>query len=450
MSKKIMKKTVRELALDLIVSVEKNQSYSNLLLNTTINKNQLSPADSRLLTELTYGTIQRKLTLDYYLQPFIKKGSKIEEWVMVLLRLSLYQLQYLDKIPDHAVLFEAVEIAKKRGHKGIASMVNGVLRSVQRKGIPSTELIADPIERISVETSTPLWLVKRWSEQYGISKTKEMCERNLLAPKQTARVNATKASREQVIALLEEEGYSVEASPVIPDAIVCLQGNMAHSKAFADGLFTIQDESSMLVSYALGANGNDQVLDTCAAPGGKTTSIAEKLTDGQVVALDLHEHKVKLINETANRLGLDNITTYAFDARKVADKFALESFDKVLVDAPCSGLGVLRRKPDAKYAKSAEDVSRLATIQENILSAAAPLVKQGGTLVYSTCTIDKEENDGVVQAFLAKHPQFSLDSKLADRLPEKVKPLVENNCLQLFPQDIESDGFFIACFRKEE
>lgn len=445
-----MKKTVRELALDLILSVEKNQSYSNLLLNTTINKNQLSPADSGLLTEITYGTIQRKMTLDYFLQPFMKDSSKIEEWVKVLLRLSLYQMEYLDKVPDHAVLFEAVEIAKKRGHKGIASMVNGILRSIQRKGLPSLDLIDDPIERISVETSTPIWLVKRWSEQYGIPKTKEMCEKNLQAPKQTARVNLKKASREQVLDLLEEEGYSIEASSVIPEGIVCLQGNMAHSKAFAAGLFTIQDESSMLVAYALGASGEDKVLDTCAAPGGKTTSIAERLTEGQVVALDLHEHKVKLIKQTAARLGLDNITTYAFDARKVEEKFGPESFDKVLVDAPCSGLGVLRRKPDAKYAKSAEDVSRLAAIQQNILSAAAPLVKQGGTLVYSTCTIDKEENDGVVQAFLAKHPQFTLDQQLADRLPEKVKPLIANNCLQLFPQDIESDGFFIACFRKEE
>jgi len=448
MSKKATKKTVRELALDLILSVEKNQSYSNLLLNTTINKNQLSPADSRLLTEIIYGTIQRKLTLDYFLEPFLKKDAKIDDWVKVLLRLSLYQMHYLDKVPDHAVLFEAVEIAKKRGHKGIASMVNGVLRSIQRKGVPSLDLIADVEERISIETSTPLWLVKRWNKQYGVLKTKEMCEKNLQAPKQTARINQTKASREQVMALLEEEGYAVEASANIPEGIVCLQGNMAHSKAFAAGLLTIQDESSMLVAYALGAKGEDEVLDTCAAPGGKTTSIAERLSNGKIVALDLHEHKVKLIKQTADRLGLNNITTYAFDARQVEEKFGPESFDKVLVDAPCSGLGVLRRKPDAKYTKSEEDISRLSTIQQNILSAAAPLVKHGGTLVYSTCTIDKEENDGVVQAFLEEHHQFKLDTELADRLPAMVKPLIGNGCLQLFPQDIESDGFFIACFKK--
>ena len=448
MSKKQAVKGVRELALDLIYSVEKNQSYSNLLLNNVINKNQLSSADSRLLTEITYGTIQRKLTLDYFLQPFLNNRSKLDDWVVILLRLSLYQMYYLDKIPDHAAIFEAVEIAKKRGHKGISSMVNGVLRNVQRKGVPSLELIENPIERISIETSHPLWLVERWVEQYGLEKTKEMCACNLHAPQQTARVNRMKTTRSNVMELLQGEGFAVKESEVIPDAIVSLQGNLAHSQAFKDGLLTIQDESSMLVVYALGAEQGDRVLDSCAAPGGKTTSIAEKLGDGTIVALDLHQHKVRLIEQQATRLGLANITTMAFDARKVQEKFEAESFDKVLVDAPCSGLGVMRRKPDVKYTKSVEDVERLACIQKDILQATAPLVKRGGTLVYSTCTVDHEENNEVVKQFLQQNTQFVPDTEFRNRLPEKVRPFVEENYLQLFPQDLESDGFFIACFRK--
>ncbi|MGM9925327.1 MAG: 16S rRNA (cytosine(967)-C(5))-methyltransferase RsmB [Bacillus sp. (in: firmicutes)] len=449
MSKKPQNKNVRELALDLLLAVEKNQSYSNLALNNIINKNHLSPADSGLLTEITYGTIQRKLTLDYYLEPFLNNKNKMDDWVIVLLRLSLYQMHYLDKIPDHAIIFEAVEIAKKRGHKGIASMVNGVLRSIQRKGVPSLDLIEDDELRTAVETSHPLWLVKRWAAQYGLEKTKEMCAFNLMAPKQTVRVNPLKASREEVMKQLEEEGYAVEASDVIPDAIISLRGNLAHSETFKKGFITVQDESSMLVSYALGASDDDKVLDCCAAPGGKTTSIAEKLTNGNVVALDLHEHKVKLINQQAKRLGLANITTQALDARKAKDTFQEAYFDKILVDAPCSGLGVMRRKPDVKYTKSENDIERLAAIQQDILHAAATLLKPGGTLVYSTCTVDRAENDQVVQQFLQQHEDFMEDGELKERLPESVRPFADEGSLQLFPQDVKSDGFFIACFRKK-
>lgn len=449
MSKNNKSKTVRELALDLILSVEKNQAYSNLLLNNVINNNKLSSVDSGLLTEITYGTIQRKLTLDYFLEPFLKNSHKLDDWVKILLRLSLYQMYYLDKIPDHAIIFEAVEIAKKRGHKGISSLVNGVLRSIQRKGIPSLDLITDEEERISIETSHPLWLVKRWVSQYGIELTREMCECNLRAPLQTARVNVSKTNRDEVIDRLTSEGFSVKKSEVLSEGIVCLKGNLAHSKAFEDGLLTIQDESSMLVVHALNASNDDKVLDCCAAPGGKTTAIAEKLNDGNVTALDLHEHKVKLIDQQASRLGLSNITTVTQDARKAKEVFQTEYFDKILVDAPCSGLGVMRRKPDVKYTKNENDIQRLSTIQTDLLSSVTSLLKPGGIMVYSTCTVDQEENDKVVEQFLQEHPNFKKDIEFINRLPENVRPFARENSLQLFPQDLESDGFFIACFRKK-
>ncbi|GIN83751.1 ribosomal RNA small subunit methyltransferase B [Heyndrickxia sporothermodurans] len=439
------KKNVRESALEILEAVEKNQAYSNLLLNHVIKRNHISGHDIGLLTEITYGTLQRKYTLDFYLKPFIKK--KLEKWVQILLRLSLYQMIYLDKIPDRAVIYEAVEIAKNRGHRGISSLVNGVLRAIQREGVPSLDLIKDPIERIATETSHPKWMVSRWVSQFGIEKTKAMCQTNLLAPTQTARVNTTKATRNLVVEMLEGEGFEIQESPIVDEAIRCLKGNLAHSKAFADGFITIQDESSMLVAYALKVESNQFILDCCAAPGGKTTHIAEKLNQtGKVIALDLHEHKIKLIQENADRLGLTNIETKALDSRKVTEYFKKESFDRVLVDAPCSGLGVLRKKPDIKYSKSEEDLAALQSIQLSILEQAAQLLKPGGVLVYSTCTVDNEENENTVEQFLHRFSEFEPNPL---RLTEAINTFIEEYKVQIFPQDFGGDGFFIASFRKK-
>ncbi|MEH7011968.1 16S rRNA (cytosine(967)-C(5))-methyltransferase RsmB [Neobacillus niacini] len=444
------KKNVREAAMDLLESIEKNQSYSNLLLNSTIEKNKISPIDIGLLTELTYGTLQRRMCLDYFIKPFIKNSKKLENWVHQLLRITLYQMVYLDKIPDRAAIYEAVEIAKKRGHKGIAGMVNGVLRSIQREGLPSMEEVSDPIERLSIETSHPEWLVKRWVNQFGYERTKEMCEVNLTAPLQTARVNLTKTTVRECIEDLDEEGFLIEKSPIIPEAIRAMKGNLAFSRAFKKGMITIQDESSMLVAYALAPHENELILDACAAPGGKTTHIAEtmKLTGG-VISLDLHEHKVKLINENAKRLGLGNIKTIAMDSRNAAEHFEKEYFNRILLDAPCSGLGVMRRKPDMKYTKKEQDLYQLSTIQLNLLDSVSPLVKKGGILVYSTCTVDKEENENTVFKFLQEHPEFEVDVTLKERMPEAIQPLVTEGLLQILPQDFGSDGFFIACLRKK-
>ncbi|TCN25667.1 16S rRNA (cytosine(967)-C(5))-methyltransferase RsmB [Mesobacillus foraminis] len=444
------RKNVRETALELLDSVEKNQAYSNLLLNNAIEKNKIDKKDTGLLTELIYGTLQRRMTLDFYLDPFIKNNSKLEKWVLQLLRLTLYQMVYLDRIPDRAAIFEAVEIAKRRGHKGIAGVVNGVLRSIQRQGLPSLGAISDPTEKLAIETSHPVWLVKRWVSQFGYEKTKEMCEMNLTAPLQTARVNVTRISVEDCLLQLEKEGFLVEPSPIIPEAIKCLRGNLAASNTFKEGLLTIQDESSMLAAYALGVKKDDRILDACAAPGGKSTHIAEKLQNsGKVLSLDLHEHKVKLIAENAGRLGLTNIETKKLDSRTIQGHIEAETFDSILLDAPCSGLGVMRRKPDMKYTKREEDLSRLQQIQLDLLEAVSPLVKKGGTIVYSTCTVDREENQETVRLFLEKNPGFEGDLSLADRMPEAVRPLIRGYDIQILPQDLGSDGFYIACLQRK-
>ncbi|WP_243289920.1 16S rRNA (cytosine(967)-C(5))-methyltransferase RsmB [Bacillus sp. FJAT-47783] len=443
-------KNVRTVALDGLNAIENNQAYSNLLLNSLIEKNKLPQKDIPLLTEIIYGTLQRKLTLDYYLSFFLKGKKKIDDWVQNLLRLSLYQMVYLDRIPDRAVLFEAVEIAKARGHRGIASMVNGTLRNIQRNGLPEIEEIKDPIERISVKTSTPKWLVKRLSNQYGIEVAEQIFLEQLKPAKQTARVNVNKATVENVLELLQKDGLEVTKGEIVPESIQVIKGNIAHSHVFKQGLYTIQDESSMLVAKALDINEGEMVLDSCAAPGGKSTHIAEMLSNtGKVISLDLHEHKVKLIEGQASRLGLTNVETKVMDARKVGEHFQAETFDKILVDAPCTGFGVIRRKPEIKYSKTDKDVHSLATIQKEILQAVAPLLKRGGLLVYSTCTVDQEENSNVIYDFLQQTCDFIKDDTLASRMPEKVAAHVDNGELQILPQYFQSDGFYISALRKK-
>ncbi|WP_226665768.1 16S rRNA (cytosine(967)-C(5))-methyltransferase RsmB [Metabacillus litoralis] len=441
---------VRDVAVETLLQIEKNQAYSNLLLNTMIKKHQVKDKDIALLTEIVYGTLQRQETLDYFLAGFLRKAKKIEVWVKILLRISVYQMVYLDRVPERAIFFEAVEIAKKRGHKGISSFVNGVLRSIQREGIPDLTKIEDPIDRLSIKTSHPKWLVEKWIKQYGYAETEQICEANLKAPSQTARVNQARMSVEELIESLSDSGIEVDKGELSADAIKGLKGNLALTKAFSEGLLTIQDESSMLVARVLNPQENENILDACAAPGGKSTHIAERMNGtGTVHSLDLHEHKVKLIKQQADRLQLQNIFAEALDSRLASEKFEKESFDRILVDAPCSGFGVIKRKPDIKYTKKEEDVKKLAELQKNILHAVAPLLKRNGVLVYSTCTIDHEENQDVVQAFLEAHSEFERDSSIELVLPEKVQQYIQNGEIQLLPHYFGSDGFYIACLRKK-
>ncbi|MCC3357521.1 16S rRNA (cytosine(967)-C(5))-methyltransferase RsmB [Bacillus sp. REN16] len=444
------KTNVRDVALEILLQIEKNQAYSNLLLNQMIKKHEVRGKDIGLLTEIVYGTIQRRDTLDFYLAPFLKKSKKLDQWVRILLRLSLYQMVFLDRVPERAIFFEAVEIAKNRGHKGTASLVNGVLRSIQREGLPSLDQLTDVVERLAIETSHPIWLVKRWTKQIGLEETRKMCEVNCTPPEQTARVNRIATTKEELLHLLKKEGIEVEEGSLAIDAIKAVGGNLVNAKAFKEGYFTIQDESSMLVARALGVGKDDQILDSCAAPGGKTTHIAELLQNtGKVVSIDLHEHKIKLINEAVERLGLKNVETKALDSRKSREFFEAGSFDKILVDAPCSGFGVIRRKPDIKYSKSESDNEKLAKIQLDILTEVSSLLKKDGILVYSTCTIDYEENEGVIKAFLEQNKDYMLDETIENYLPEIVKPYIKNGQLQLYPHYFGTDGFYIARLRKQ-
>lgn len=437
---------VRDAALSILLAVDKNQAYSNLLLNETIKRHKIEAKDRALLTELTYGTLQHKMTIDYYLEPFIR-GS-IDHWVRWLLRISLYQMQYLTRIPAHAAVNEAVEIAKHRGHRGIASTVNGILRSVLRQGVPSINDIENPIERLAIETSHPIWLVQRFVNNYGLEVATGMLHENNVPPIQTVRVNTTKVTVEQAVAELEEEGLTAKQSDVIPECLHVTNGQPARTNAFKEGHITIQDESSMIPANVLKPSPGMRVLDMCAAPGGKTTHLAEIMkNEGSILATDLHPHKLDLIDHNTERLGLDIIETAPIDGRKAPEFLQAESYDAILVDAPCSGLGVMRRKPDIKYTKREEDLENLQTIQLALLDAATKVLKIKGKLVYSTCTVDKQENEGTVNAFLAAHPE--MEAIQLESLPTKLAEKQANGMLQVFPQDFGSDGFFVAAFRKK-
>lgn len=441
---------LRRTMLDLLLRIEEDSGYSHLLINHEIKRNQIASKDIGLLTEVVYGTIQRKRTLDYYLTAFVKR--EIDDWVRMLLRMSVYQMQYLDRVPAHAIIHEAVEIAKQKGHQGIASFVNGVLRNIQRKGVPKTAGISNKTERLAVETSHPDWLVNRWISQYGFDVTKAMCEANVERKPLAIRIQPLKIKRTDAMEELSNEGFIVHPSIFSDQGIIIEQGNVLNSRLFKEGFITIQDESSMLATEMLHVQPGMHVLDACSAPGGKVTHMAEKMQNqGSIDAYDLHENKLKLINNKANELNLSIINAKQGDARKLHAVEAKESYDRIIVDAPCSGLGVIRSKPDIKYSKSVDDINRLATIQLDILSSVAALLKPDGMLIYSTCTVDKVENEQVVQRFLEKHSDFEIDKSFFKTLPTPLQDAdgLSKDGLQLFPQTYQTNGFFIARFVKK-
>lgn len=440
-----VKKMVRYQALLILMRVQQQQAYSNLMIKDA----KVEARDRALLAELVYGTISYRYYLDYQLHEFVS-GKKIDDWVRELLRLSLYQMIFLTSVPDHAVLNDAVTIAKQAGNEGIGKFVNGVLRSFQRRGIvPITE--KDPMTRLSIEASMPRPLLELLVSQYGFETTQNMVLSLLKPSHVSARVTNLDDARDDIMATLKEEGYDVMASPVSPFGIIGEKGFLAGSTPFKEGRLTIQDESSMLVAPALQVAPSHQVLDACAAPGGKTTHIASYLDHhkgGKVMALDIHEHKKALIEENARRIHVDDVVeACVMDARDVKTQFQDEVFDRILIDAPCSGLGLMRRKPDIKYTKDIESMANLPKIQYEILESCASKLKKHGILVYSTCTINKEENEGVIQRFLDAHPDYHvIEVAGSDAIPQSV----HHNMVTLLPSDYDTDGFFICCLEKEE
>ena len=427
----------RELALQILEEVFEEGAYSNIALNKALKQSALSSADKSLVTELVYGTVARKITLEWQLAHWVEDRDKLDAWLYILLELSLYQMLYLDKIPQHAVINEAVEIAKGR-KRGSEKYVNAILRKIEREGAADPTSINRKNKRYSVQYSLPVWLVKVLIDEYGEERAEAIFASLFERNKASIRVTDL-ARKEEIRAVL-----GADDSLLAPSALVKKQGHFAGHEFFEKGLITIQDESSQLVAPTLDLQGDEQVLDACAAPGGKTAHIASYLTTGQVTALDLYDHKLDLIQENAQRLGVaDRVQTQKLDARKVHEFFGQDSFDKILVDAPCSGIGLLRRKPDIKYNKETADFASLQEIQLEILGSVCQTLRKGGIITYSTCTIVSEENFQVVQAFLESHPEFEQVT-----LEHECKDIMKDGCILITPELYGSDGFFISQFRK--
>ena len=427
----------REQIVRVLEEVFEQGAYSNIALNQALEHSQLSDKDRSFVTEVVYGTVARKITLEWYLAHVIEDRTKLDPWLYYLLMMSLYQLVYLDRIPDHAIVNEAVRIAKRR-KEGSEKFVNAILRKLIREGLPAIDTIKRKNKRYSVEYSLPVWLVKVLIEEYGEERAcaifKSLYQRN--------------KSSIRVIDLDEKEElaqlFEATSSLLAPSALVKEQGHFAAHSLFKEGRITIQDESSQLVAPALDLQGDEWVLDACAAPGGKTTHLASYLTTGKVTALDLYDHKLKLIQENANRLHVaDKILTKKLDATKVFETFGPDAFDKILVDAPCSGIGLIRRKPDIKYNKESADFVSLQAIQLDILDSVCQSVRKGGIIVYSTCTIMGKENFEVVDQFLKNHPNFEQVP-----LDHERKDILKNDCILITPELYGSDGFFISRFKR--
>lgn len=430
---------VRLLAFETIQDIINDKAYSNIIINEVLSNNELSRADKSLFTELVYGTLKRKYTLDYLLKPFVQ--TKLKGWVRQLLWMSIYQYAYLDKIPEHAIIHEAVEIAKYKGGPHNGNVVNGILRNMMRSELPDFTEITDDKKRIAIEYSLPKWLVDHWVTHFGIEKTEEIAQSFLDKVSTTVRVNLTRITVDEAIRRLTDDDYIVEQDKEIDTCLHISGKPIIESRLFKDGLVSIQDKSSMFVGEVMSLTEGDKVLDACSAPGGKACHMAEILNGtGHVDATDIHEHKIDLIDFNIKKLRLSNISAFEHDATEKYDKV----YDKILVDAPCSGLGVLRHKPEIKYEQSQHSIQSLVEIQLEILNNVKDSVKPGGTIIYSTCTIEQMENENVIYTFLKANNDFEFDAFEHPITGEKVKTM------QVLPQDFNSDGFFITRIKRKE
>ena len=442
----ITKINAREIALKIIDSVLTEGAYANIALGKALSKNNLTDQDRRFVTELVYGTIKAKGTIDWLLiQQVSRSLAKIDSIILNILRLGIFQIYYLERIPDSAACNESVNLAKKYGHLGTVKFVNGVLRNIIRnkEQIKFPALEDNPELRVALTKQHPEWLVKRWIVEYGLEETLALCDfDNEIAPL-CLRTNTLAISRDELLDKLMAEEWECEPSKWSPEGIVCTKITGLNAILAKYGqYFYIQDESSMLVGRILAPQSGEQILDLCAAPGGKTTHIAQLMRDeGCIIAVDNHEHKIELIKENAKRLGISSISTILADATQENVKWH-EHFDRILVDAPCSGLGVLRRRAEARWRKTEQDLTEFPPVQQSILRQAASYLKPGGILVYSTCTLNEDENSKVVAQFLNDHDDFEYASLIHPLSGELLKEL------KILPHKDQIDGFYICALRK--
>jgi len=445
--------SARELALRVLTAVEEG-AFANIALNRVLEKYRPEKLERAFATELAYGTLRSLNTLDWILGHFVKKSLLSQTRIVRnILRLSVYQLVYMERVPPSAACNEGAGMARKYGHPGSVKFVNGVLRTVSRRygEINYPSLADNPVGHITLRYSHPAWMVERWLKEFGLEGTIALCRANNEPAPNTIRTNTLKITRPGLIEWLKREGLSVSETVYAPEGLK-IEGfySLGSLPSFQAGLFQIQDESSMLAGRALMPAPGSFAVDACSAPGGKTTHLAQLMENrGMILGVDIHPHKLALIQENCRRLGIEIVEGREGDARALPEELAGLA-DFVLVDAPCSGLGVLRRRPDSRWRKNPEELPAIVKLQAEILKGASRCVKDGGVLVYSTCTLLREENAGQVENFLANHPEFALED-LRGFLPGALDPegTLIKGYLQVYPHLHGMDGFFMARLRKK-
>lgn len=439
---------VRKIAFNTIYRVLHDDAYSALALNSAIKENNLNKTDAGFLSHLVYGVIERKILLDYVISQYSKiKPKKIENKVLIILELGVFQLLFMDKVPSSAAVDESVKLSKKVGAYKSSGFINAVLRNIVRNNMKY--VLPDPTDKLcyySIKYSCPEYLVKMWIDQYGEDNTVGILEGLADRPPLTIRVNTLKTTKAELKAELESCGLEVSCVEFLDNALnISNTGSIENLKTYIDGKFYVQDCASQLCCEMLDTENSMTVCDVCAAPGGKSLYNAIKMNNqGKVYSYDLYEHKIKLINESAKRLGVDIIDASVRDAQST--HIAIKQCDRLICDVPCSGFGIIRRKPEIRY-KKATIIDNLPNLQYSILCASANALSIGGVLVYSTCTLCDEENINIANKFLSEHPDFK---PAPLKLPQDIHRFIDEpeHILTLLPHKNMTDGFFIARFVK--
>ena len=427
----------RNLALKILYEIDEKKAYSNIVLDKYINNNRdnLTNLDIGFISELVYGVITWKLTLEYIVQKYSKiKIKKMSKWVKNILLLGAYQIVFLDKVPKSAAVNESVNLCKKYNFKS-ANFVNAILRKIEKNDYTDIDNIKEMNKRISLKTSMPEWFVNKIISEYGAEKALEICNNLNLRPNNTVRINRLK------------ENIDIGEKTILDDfRTITGTKNIVKMSEYINGNITIQDQSAGLSSFLLNPKEGDVVLDACSAPGGKTTYLAELMhNNGEIIAWDIYEERLKQVNENAKRLGISIIKTEVRDA-SIYDKSYDNKFDKILLDVPCLGLGVIRRKPDIKWNRKEEDINEITKIQYNILKTCSKYLKENGVLIYSTCSILKEENINIIEK-LIKEEKFEIID-ISDMVSNEFKYINEKGTIELLPSK-NHDGFYIACLKRK-
>ena len=437
----------RKLAIDVIDEVLNKGSFSNISLGRKLNASDLIQKDKALVTEIVYGTIKYIYTLDKIINSFLREGLKsLDPFILNILRVSIYQIRYLDKVPNFAAVDEAVKLAKKYKSLSTSKLVNGILRNYLRNEDKVYYNEYNNADKLSFVYSFPRWMIKKFIEQYGEDRTEDILKGLNGRPAVTVRVNSIKGDYEEIFDMLEENQYEVYEGYVCPEAIRIEKGsNIEDNPLFKRGFITVQDESAMLVAPTMDIEENMIVLDLCSAPGGKTTHIAELMNNtGKVNAYDIQDYKLPMIEDNAKRLGLTNISCEVMDAAAYKEELQ-ESAHRVLIDVPCSGLGIIRKKPEIKWNKTNNQLNSLVRIQRNIMKNAARYVKKDGYILYSTCTLNKEENEDNIKWFINNYAEFEIEKIFFGKLDNIIYH--KEGYATILPNE-HMDGFFICKLKR--